>query len=154
MARLGTILSGVYDEISAVVVGIVPTREAQIRFARRDDDNEIARPLSEALGRARLFELGDDLTLERYEWIGGTTRSERYTFSLAIVYPLSFQWKVAAYEDADRIAANMLHTATSVTGCAMRVASKDEVPTIERVEDDPWFILRIPILVIAQPSGE
>jgi hypothetical protein len=157
MPSLAAVLEATQAALEAAIVGLTPTREASEKFYPRPLNDRVGtQPLEELTGAKRLFEvrLASGAPM-REEWEGAATRGKSVSFEVAIKYPNTERWTVAAHDDADLISEHLLANhnpiAASVDGLELCTTDTEMAATLESNANDPqWLTMRIPLYVLVE----
>jgi hypothetical protein len=142
-------LAEVYDRI----IDLVPEREPEIRFRKRQNPERELKTVDKNKMTARTVEIGAARKgLNRY--VGYDARAYWYRYPVVIQYPsLGQKWTNAAASDAERITHDLLRNPTALAGVQNRRIDPEEEQLIEHDTDDPWLSLEMTLLVLYEISG-
>lgn len=152
MSALSTVLTALYSEIEAAIVGITPTDFAAQRFAVRRVEDSHGRDFYDVPGRARLFEV-QPARYQQPTGVGAAYRLTEVLVPVSVWYPTRRDWVTAATDDLDRIAEYMRDTPTAVSGVQLREIDLETQPSWAVSEEDPqWAAYEFAVWALVETS--
>jgi hypothetical protein len=154
MVERFTVIKNFIEETRDKIVDVVPEYDPQIRFSPRSNISKASSKFKDSLKQVRKFEIGLPITQE-YPMMGNNYNHEKKTYDIRIWYPTTSGdiWRMAAESDSSKIYTAIMTSSTSVSGVQTRFIERDRFPVIEFNENDPWFIMVIPITVYYEFTG-
>ena len=146
-------LAACRTDVENIIKAMEPRGRTSQRFRLRSPKEQEQRQIEEVAGGGaeRLFEvqIGNRVAGQSgfpSEWVGAATVGLAYGLPIVILYPSAPSWLEAAADDADQIAQLLRTTPTTATGVSLRVIQG--LPTIDNMEAEPWFVLRLPLIAL------
>lgn len=118
----------------------------QERFWALSEGARDEKPITERLGKARLFDIDEDAAaFVRHDYVGADTQGVTFDYPLAIAYPRGARWQAAMVDDYVRIRCGVLDLFVKPAGVALVIVP--DGLTQEQMTDDPWTISRMMLRV-------
>lgn len=138
MTTTVTALLGVREEVENRILALTPHRIIKQRATFMLHKND-KKPITEMMGRSRLFEIGDFDRGPRWH-IGIAERGVIYTAPITIVYARGPEWAAAALDDIDQIDDDLLLNPTIASGVAIRTLLRNTIPLVSKTPhpSEPW----------------
>lgn len=144
MATAHEALAGLLTEVSTSIKTIEPEETITIsakwkRFTEHNADGT-EKPIREVTGVSRLFEFGEIEEVGPYSLPGHAVHYRRFRIPVTFLYYRSTRWSVAAIEDIGQIRHWFMNHqgGSGVDGISCRVFPLQELPVVDRHEEDPW----------------
>lgn len=138
MTTTVTALLNLRHEVENRILALVPHRMVKQRASFMLHKND-KKPITEMMGRSRLFGIGDFERGARWH-IGIQERGVSYTAPITIVYSRGPEWAASALDDIDHIDTDLLLYPTTASGVAVRTLLRRDVPLLSRTPhpSEPW----------------
>ena len=152
MASMSKIIVDLQAEMTARIIDLVSSAQAAVRFAPRTvQERNAKQDMSQAIPRARLFEVGEPNGIPEPHFIAYTARSALYNFPIKIWYPTNtISWRRAPWEDTDIIGQDFREHSAIVTGCHYRVVNLNASPEFTPVDKDEWTLATINVKALLE----
>ncbi len=115
-------------------------------FKSLPSDSRDEKPITERIGKARLFDLDiNKPTFIRRDWFGGSTQGVTIDYDLVIAYPKDSKWFHAMVDDFMLIKMSLEDEPVRCTGVSFSMAAEtfDVIDT-----DDSWQYIKTQIRVL------
>lgn len=155
MAMLKTIIPALRADISTGLRAISLGMFTDKPWRMRDEKERAAQPDIRELsgGVPRMWQLGEPTDAQQLT-LGAPARKWEMVFPLEIIYPNNdAQWRVAAFDDIDRIYDYFTSHSTTTSGIDIREPVFARWPwTSEDLEDNNWRLITVPIWTVIEIS--